>query len=100
MSSISSVSSLTAATAPPPAASKPQGPPPPPPPAASTSAASSTTTSTLTEAELLQEPISQLTEQAQSGNQLAAQLLAQEQAANTPLTAAAASGASGINILA
>jgi hypothetical protein len=31
---------------------------------------------------------------------LAAQLLAQEQAANTPLTAAAASGASGINILA
>jgi hypothetical protein len=48
---------------------------------------------------LLEEPIYELTQQAQAGNQLAIQVLAQEQASNAPLTtSAAASG--GVNIIA
>ncbi|MDR3670904.1 MAG: hypothetical protein P4L36_08670 [Holophaga sp.] len=67
--------------------------------AATTTATTTTTTTQPTLTQLMEEPTYQLTQQAQAGNQLAIQVLAQEQAGNAPLTtSAAASG--GVNIIA
>jgi hypothetical protein len=85
------MSSVLNVTAAPPAAPAPK-------PQAAPAAAATTTTAQPTLSQLLEEPSYELTQQAQAGNQLAIQVLAQEQAGNAPLTPAAASG--GINIIA
>lgn len=67
-------------------------PPPPPPPAA--------TSTQLTEAQLVTEPLYELTQQAASGNVMAQHLLAQEQAADGTAATGTAAKPGSVNIVA